>query len=399
MSETRYTSVAVSLVALALITPVAFADPSANRPPVVSIMGAFGPSTTFYADSPAGGIVTLNAIASDPDGDTLTYSWSGPFTNNPATNHLSLEARLPLGAHQTIRVTVNDGHGGTASASIVVDVVGTPFVGTTATPIDSEQNGLFFNYAPVTMTATAIGAGPNNAYLRTHLDRVPAIPSNLQAGSPPIYFDVSTDAALMQPPIQVCVDTTGMSFADPPHIRLYQYQQLGQPAAWTNITSSGYPQGHQICGQSDTLGTFAIFYPQVPPTAVQTIAGNGVLVDSVDGPDGDPIDDYADGPATSTPLNYLIGSAYDHATNRLFVSDAGGYILRLNLNNNTITRVAGNGVFLPGITRRTERRPARRSGRSWQCLQHVCGFPGGAGHQPERRRPVFRSRYMSHSSA
>jgi hypothetical protein len=60
-------------------------------------------------------------------------------------------------------VTVNDGHGSTASASIVVDVVGTPFAGTTATPIDSEQNGLIFNYAPVTITATAIGAGPNNA--------------------------------------------------------------------------------------------------------------------------------------------------------------------------------------------------------------------------------------------
>ena len=102
-------------------------------------------------------------------------------------------------------------------------------------------------------------------------------------------------------------------------------------------------------GQSDTLGTFAILYPQVPPTAVQTIAGNGALVDSVDGPDGDPIDDYSDGPATSTPLNYLIGGAYDRANNRLFVSDGGGYILRLNLNNNTITRVAGNGVFLPGI--------------------------------------------------
>jgi uncharacterized repeat protein (TIGR01451 family) len=265
------------------------------------------------------------------------------------TNGSYLETRLAVGTQQVVTVTVDDGHGNTASATLLVDVVGTPFVGTTATPVDSELNGLIGNYAPVTITATAISAGPVNAYLRTRLDQNPPIPSNLQAGSPPIYFDVSTDATLMQPPIQVCVDTTGMSFADAAHIRLYQYQHFGQLAAWTDITSAGYPQGHQICGQTNTLETFAIFYPQVPPTAVRTIAGNGILVNSNDGPGNSPIDDYVDGPATSTPLNYLYGGAYDRAHNRLFISDSGGYILQLNLNNNTITHVAGNGVMLPGI--------------------------------------------------
>src|SRR5205814_8064930 len=103
-----------------------------------------------------------------------------------------------------------------------------------ATPIDSEVNALINNSAPITITATAIGAGPHNAYLRTRLDQNPPIPSNLQAGSPPIYFDVTTDpTTLLQAPIHVCVNTTGMSFADPAHVRLYQYQAFGQLAAWT----------------------------------------------------------------------------------------------------------------------------------------------------------------------
>ena len=77
-----------------------------------------------------------------------------------------------------------------------------------------------------------------------------------------------------------------------------------------DVTSAGYPQGNQLCGQTDTLGTFAIFYPQVPATAVQTIAGNGVLAGSNDGIGGSPVDDlqrrarHVDGaglPASAAP--------------------------------------------------------------------------------------------------
>ena len=299
--------------------------------------------TTVYADSPSGATLPLDAFASDPDGDSLTYSWTGPFINSPVTTNSSIVARLAVGVQQTITVTVDDGHGNVVSASRTFDVVGTPFVGTTAAPIDSAFNGLAFNYSPVTIKAAGLGAGASNVYLRSRLDQLPPIPVNMQAGSPPIYFDVSTDGTLIAP-ITVCIDTRGMSFASAGNVRLYQAQQSG---AWADITSSGYPQGNQLCGQSDLLGTFAIFYPQVPATAVQTIAGNGVLEGSNDGAGGSPIDDYVDGPATSTALNYLYGGAYDRAGNHLFIS-SGGYILRLNLNDDTIVRVAGNRIGPPG---------------------------------------------------
>ena len=57
-----------------------------------------------------------------------------------------------------------------------------------------------------------------------------------------------------------------MSFPKPSTIRLYHFTR--PPVSdWTDITSSGSPNGTQVCGTSATLGTFAIFYPQVPETA------------------------------------------------------------------------------------------------------------------------------------
>jgi uncharacterized repeat protein (TIGR01451 family) len=325
--------------ALCLAAADASAQAQPNQPPTVSI---FERTTTVYADSPSGGTVVLNAMASDPEDDPLIYSWSGPFIDNPVTTNSFLVARLPLGLQQTIAVTVEDGHGNVATASRILDVVGTPFVGVTATPIDSATNGLVFNYAPVTITATGIGPTGGSVYLRTRLDQIPPVPANLQAGSPPLYFDLSTDAQLVAP-LAVCFDTRGMSLASPGNVRLYQYRQ----SAWVDITSTGYPQGDQLCGRSDTLGTFAIFYPQVLATTVETIAGNGIRVGSNDGPGGNPIDDFVDGPAASTALDYLYGGGYDRATNHLFIS-SGGYILRVNLTEDTIARVAGNGVGVPG---------------------------------------------------
>ena len=315
----------------------------ANQPPTVSISYLGVAVTTVYADSPSGATLPLDAFASDPDGDSLTYSWTGPFINSPVTTNSSIVARLALGMQQTITVTVDDGHGNVVSASRTFDVVGTPFVGTTATPIDSAFNGLVFNYSPVTITATESELVPATCIfaagsISSRRSRRTCRPDRRRSTS-----TCQRMAALIAP-ITVCVDTRGMSFASAGNVRLYQAQQSGR-----GQTSRRQATRKAInCAASPTtLGTFAIFYPQVPATAVQTIAGNGVREGSNDGAGGNPIDDYVDGPATSTALDYLYGGAYDRASNHLFIS-SGGYILRLNLNDDTIARVAGNGVGPPG---------------------------------------------------
>ena len=72
---------------------------------------------------PKGGTLTLELVASDPDGDNLTYSVSG----NPAGSSLSGTTFLwtPTSESETHRVTftVKDGKGGTDTETITLRVV------------------------------------------------------------------------------------------------------------------------------------------------------------------------------------------------------------------------------------------------------------------------------------
>lgn len=79
--------------------------PAANRQPGVSISGP--------AQVVARQVATFSAIASDPDGDTLTYSWGG----NTTTRCWSAPGLY------SVSVTVTDGRGGSASATMSVRVI------------------------------------------------------------------------------------------------------------------------------------------------------------------------------------------------------------------------------------------------------------------------------------
>lgn len=92
-----------------------------NRPPVADA----GPDQRVSANSSCQGEVTLEGTGStDPDNDTLTYTWSGPF--GTATGATPTVKHLALGTH-TITLTVDDGKGGTATDTVAVTVYdGTP---------------------------------------------------------------------------------------------------------------------------------------------------------------------------------------------------------------------------------------------------------------------------------
>ena len=86
-----------------------------NQPPTASA----GINQTAECTSTTGNNVTLDGSgSSDPDGDQLAYSWTGPFgTVNGQTPTVS----LPLGTH-TITLSVDDGNGGTDSDTVDVTV-------------------------------------------------------------------------------------------------------------------------------------------------------------------------------------------------------------------------------------------------------------------------------------
>ncbi len=74
----------------------------------------------------AGRSVTVTADAQDPDGDVLTYRWSAPagsFQN--AANRQTLWTAPQQEGAVPITVTVSDGHGGTASDNVTIQVLRT----------------------------------------------------------------------------------------------------------------------------------------------------------------------------------------------------------------------------------------------------------------------------------
>lgn len=101
-----------------------------NQPPVADA----GPDRTVSADAACQTEVTLDGTgSSDPDGDSLAYTWSGPFGSASGATPVVV---LPLGGH-LITLTVDDGHGGTDSDEVVVTVVDTTppaIAGVSATP-------------------------------------------------------------------------------------------------------------------------------------------------------------------------------------------------------------------------------------------------------------------------
>jgi len=94
--------------------------PPVNRPPTVT--AKCNPCSVLV-----GGRVLLMADGSDPDGDTLTYKWSAPTgaLANASDRQTGFTAPGQPGS-LPVTVTVSDGKGGNATASVTIQVMALP---------------------------------------------------------------------------------------------------------------------------------------------------------------------------------------------------------------------------------------------------------------------------------
>ena len=91
-------------------------SPGANRPPGRVTLD-FQPKSPILAGATA---VSLSATVTDPDGDSLTYSWDMPDEVLTAGGGISYT--FNRGGNQRVKVTVSDGKGGTSTAEMNLDV-------------------------------------------------------------------------------------------------------------------------------------------------------------------------------------------------------------------------------------------------------------------------------------
>ncbi len=97
-----------------------------------------------------GGVVMVAVAASDADGDPLTYTWTAPmdWTLSGTGSSVSLQAPPVPNANALVRLLVNDGQGGSASASIsLATLPNQPPAITSSVPTALPVAGVLWTYA------------------------------------------------------------------------------------------------------------------------------------------------------------------------------------------------------------------------------------------------------------
>lgn len=112
---------------------------TSNNPPTANA----GMDQTVECDTTSDSVTLDGTGSSDPDGDILTYSWTGAFGTASGAGPA---VTLPVGVH-TVTLTVDDGNGGTDSDDVVITVVDT-----TAPDVDAGPD--------VTLEATSAAGAP-----------------------------------------------------------------------------------------------------------------------------------------------------------------------------------------------------------------------------------------------
>ena len=128
----------------------AFKQASGNQPPVITKAASAAPNPAQTNQS-----VAFSVTASDPNGDTLSYSWT--FGDGANGSGASVSHAYTTAGNFTATVVVSDGRGGTVNSSVAVTVnspIAPPVI--TAQPANATVNV----GQSATFSVTATGTGP-----------------------------------------------------------------------------------------------------------------------------------------------------------------------------------------------------------------------------------------------
>ena len=130
--------------------------PAGNQPPVIASL------TAAPGKVELGGISTITCTATDPDGDTLSYTWSATGgTFSVAEEAISWKAPATDGKF-VISVTVNDSKGGTAERQLTI-IAGTPEITVLLDPLPDESGSVYSTGDLVTSWVVGDKAANNGA--------------------------------------------------------------------------------------------------------------------------------------------------------------------------------------------------------------------------------------------
>ena len=233
-----------------------------NLPPIANA----GSDQTVKATSFSGASVTLNGNgSSDPDGDTLTFNWSGPFGTATGINPT---VTLPTGSN-TITLTVTDTLGATGTDTVVVTVV--PNNPPVLAPIGNKQVD---EGQPLQFTITAsdpdvgdvltysAGNLPTGATFDPGTRTFSWTPTYAQAGSYPNVLFTVTDSGTPPASASEAITIAVGNVNRPPVLAPIGNKQVdeGQPLQFT-ITASDPDVGDVLTYSAGNLPTGATFDP------------------------------------------------------------------------------------------------------------------------------------------
>ncbi len=225
------------------------------------------PNITGFPDTKAsvGTFYSFPPFASDPDGNTLTFSITGQPTwasFNSVTGRLS-GTPLSSGTYGNIQISVSDGFVTVPLAPFDIVVAASE-----AAPVTTGNTVKVEPSSGVTVTFNSVTSGGSVSVVQN--PSPPPPPSNFQVVAGNNYLLETT--AIYSGSIVVCLDYNDLAVADSSEslLRLLHYNG----SVWQDVTTSVDTTSKLICGSVTSMSPFIVAQP---------LSGSGTQVPVMDG--------------------------------------------------------------------------------------------------------------------